>query len=170
MFWCHQNTKGVLLKGIWGVQVCSGCSGCPGEKTKHQKASLQSRKSKKGVWVKSEHKRSSGVLLEVSFSKWNTKGVPILCYKYKFQNGTQRVFFCHQNTKSVLSKGIWGVRVCSGCLGCPGGKTKHQKASFHNRKLKKGVRVKSEHKRCSGVLLSKVILMATQLNTLCVPF
>ena len=60
------------------------------------------------------------------------------------------MFLCHQNTKGVLSKGILGVRVCSGCSG---EKTKHQKAGFHNIKLKKGVRVKSEHKRCSGALL-----------------
>ena len=77
VFLCHQNTKGVLSKGILGVRVCSGCSGCPGEKTKHQKASFHSRKLKKGVRVKSEHKRCSGALLEVLFSKWNTKGVQI---------------------------------------------------------------------------------------------
>ena len=79
MFLCHQNTKGVLSKGILGVRVCSGCSGCPGEKTKHQKASFHSRKLKKGVRVKSEHKRCSGALLEVLFLKWNTKGVLISC-------------------------------------------------------------------------------------------
>merc|ERR1711884_805566 len=74
-------------------------------------ASFHSRKLKKGVRVKSEHKRCSGALLEALFSKWNTKG--------------------------VLLKGILGVRVCSGCSGCPGEKTKRQKASFHNRKLKR---------------------------------
>ena len=79
MFLCHQNTKGVLSKGILGVRVCSGCSGCPGEKTKHQKAGFHNIKLKKGVRVKSEHKRCSGVLLEVLFTKWNTKGVPISC-------------------------------------------------------------------------------------------
>ena len=52
-----------------------------------------------------------------------------------------------------LLKGIWGVRVCSGCSGCPGEKTKHQKARFHNRKLEKGVQVKSEHKGCSDLML-----------------
>ena len=80
MFLCHQNTKGVLLKGIWGVRVCSGCSGCPGEKTKHQKASFHKRKLKKGGRVKLEHKRCSGVMLDV-FSKLNTKGVQILFLK-----------------------------------------------------------------------------------------
>ena len=48
MFWCHQNTKGVLLRGLWGVRVCSGCSGCPGEKTKHQKARFHNRLSGAG--------------------------------------------------------------------------------------------------------------------------
>ena len=76
---CHQNTKGVLSKGILGVRVCSGCLGCPGEKTKHQKAGFHNIKLKKGVRVNSEHKRCSSALLEVLFSKWNTKGVPISC-------------------------------------------------------------------------------------------
>ena len=79
VFWNHLNTKGVLLRGLWGVRVCSGCSGCPGEKTKHQKAGFHNIKLKKGVRVKSEHKRCSGALLEVLFLKWNTKGVPISC-------------------------------------------------------------------------------------------
>ena len=79
VFLCHQNTKVVLSKGILCVRVCSGCSGCPGEKTKQQKASFHSRKLKKGVQAKSEHKRCSGVLSEVLFTKWNTKGVPISC-------------------------------------------------------------------------------------------
>ena len=80
VFWCHQNTKGVLLGGIWGVRACSGCSGCPGEKTKHQKASFHSRKLKKGVQVKSEHKSCSHLMLEVYVSKWNTKGVQLCCH------------------------------------------------------------------------------------------
>ena len=80
MFLCHQNTKGVLSKGILGVRVCSGCSGCPGEKTKHQKASFHNRKLKKGVQVKSEHKRCSDLMLEVYVSKWNTKGVQLCCH------------------------------------------------------------------------------------------
>ena len=50
---CHQNTQGVLSKG------CSIEGDIEG--------------------VKSEHKRCSGALLEVLFSKWNTKGVPISC-------------------------------------------------------------------------------------------
>ena len=83
MFLCHQNKKGVLWKRIWGVRVCSGCSGCPGEKTKQQKASFHSRKLKKGVQAKSEHKRCSGVLLEVLF-----------------KNGTQRVFRSHARSIS----------------------------------------------------------------------
>ena len=68
-----------LLKGIWGVWVRSGCSGCLGEKTKHQKAGFHTIKLKKGVWVKSEHKRYSGFLLAALFTKWNTKGVRISC-------------------------------------------------------------------------------------------
>ena len=78
MFWCHQNTKGVLLRGIWGVRVCSGCSGCPGDKTKHLTASFHTRKLKKGIQVKSEHKMC--LMLEVYVSKWNTKGVHLCCH------------------------------------------------------------------------------------------
>ena len=81
------------------------------------------------------------------------KGCSDLNLEVKFENGTQRVFWSHLNIKGVLLRGSWGVRVCSGCSGCPGEKTKLQKASFHNRKLKKGVQVKSEHKRCSDLLL-----------------
>ena len=80
VFWCHQNTKGVLLRGLSGVRVCSGCSGCPGEKTMYQTASFHSRKLKKGVQVKSERKRCSDLMLEVYVSKWNTKGVQLCCH------------------------------------------------------------------------------------------
>ena len=80
MFLCHQNTKGVLLKGIWGVRVCSGYSGCPGEKTMYQTASFHGRKLQKGVQVKSEHKRCSDLMLEVYVSKWNTMGVQLYCH------------------------------------------------------------------------------------------
>ena len=123
MFLCHQNTKGVLSKGIWGVRVCSGC---PGEKTKRQKASFHSRKLKKGVRVNSEHKRCSGALLEVLFSNGTQR---------MFQSHARSISFkmehkCHQNTKGVLSKGIWGVRMCSGCSGCPGEKTSIKRQVF----------------------------------------
>ena len=53
----------------------------------------------RSICLKMEHKGCSGLNLEV-----------------KFQNGTQRMFWCHQNTKGVLLRGIWGVRVCSGCV------------------------------------------------------
>ena len=46
-----------------------------------------------------------------------------------------------------------GVQGCSGCSGCPGGKTKLRKTGFYNKKLKKGVQIKSEHKGCSDILL-----------------
>ena len=77
---CVIRTQKVFYRrGFWVFGCVLGVRGCPGEKTKHQKAGFHNIKLKKGVRVKSEHKRCSGVLLEVLFTKWNTKGVPISC-------------------------------------------------------------------------------------------
>ena len=55
--------------------------------------------------------------------------------------------------KVFLKRGFEGVRGCSGCSGCPGGKTKLRKPGFYNKKLKKGVQMKTEHIGCSDILL-----------------
>ena len=58
-----------------------------------------------------------------------------------------------RSQKVFLRGSLWGVQGCSGCSGCPGGKTKLRKTGFYNKKIKKGVQIKSEHKGCSDLYL-----------------